>query len=152
MKKITISLLLGIIILVIIWGCTKENKPQKVTQTKGSVKQQVKQPTRGIIRTKQDDANNHYEQGRIYQRQGRLDDAIAEFQEAISIKPNYAEAHNNLGVTYQFQNRFDEAIAEFQQAISINPNYTQAQNNLKIAQLRLARKPKNRDSPQPLAK
>ena len=43
--------------------------------------------------------------------QGKLDEAIAEYREAIRLKPDDAEAHNNLGIALHDQGKLDEAIA-----------------------------------------
>lgn len=61
---------------------------------------------------------------------GNLDEAIAAYKEAISIKPDYAEAHNNMGVSLHAQYKLKEAIASYQKAILINPNYTEAFHNM----------------------
>jgi len=65
--------------------------------------------------------------------QGKLDQAIAHFSEALRVLPNYAEAHNNLGVALGQQGKFDEAAKHFSEAVRVKPDYTDAQNNLKLA-------------------
>ena len=57
---------------------------------------------------------------------GKADEAIAAYQTAISIDPNYTPAHYNLGNAYQQQGKYDLAIDSYKKAIAINPNYTQA--------------------------
>src|SRR5262249_5087763 len=42
---------------------------------------------------------------------GQLDEAVAEYRQAIRLKPDYAEAHCNLGIVLRQQGRFDEALA-----------------------------------------
>ena len=65
---------------------------------------------------------------------GRAPDAIAHFEEALRIKPDYAEAHNNLGVVLtQFPDRISEAIGHFEAALRIDPNYVDAHYNLGAA-------------------
>jgi len=55
---------------------------------------------------------------------GRLPDAIAEYQAALRINPDYAEAHVNLGnALSQIPGRQSEAIAEYQVAVRIRPDY-----------------------------
>ena len=61
---------------------------------------------------------------------GRTDAAVAEFQKALAIKPDYAEAHFNLGVAAMGRGQLDEAILHYKRAISANPNYANAHNNL----------------------
>ena len=54
--------------------------------------------------------------------QGKLDEAIAEYREAMRLKPDYPEAHNNLGVTLKDQGKLDEAIAEYREALRLKPD------------------------------
>jgi protein O-mannosyl-transferase len=55
---------------------------------------------------------------------GRLPAAIAEYQAALRINPDYAEAHVNLGnALSQIPGRQSEAIAEYQVAVRIRPDY-----------------------------
>jgi len=64
---------------------------------------------------------------------GRRPEAIAEFQAALRIRPDYAEAHYNLGTQLaQIPGRQPEAIAEFQTALRLRPNYAEAHNNLGV--------------------
>ena len=62
-----------------------------------------------------------------------MDEAIAQYQKALEINPNYAEAHNNLGIAFLQKGQVDEAIDQYQKALEINPNYADAHNNLGIA-------------------
>ena len=50
------------------------------------------------------------------------DEAIAEYREAIRLKPDFAEAHNNLGNALQAKGKLDEAIAEYREAIRLKPD------------------------------
>jgi hypothetical protein len=61
---------------------------------------------------------------------GRLDDAIAQYREALKIKPDDAEVDNNLGNALADNGRPDEAIAYYEKALEVNPNSASAHNNL----------------------
>ena len=62
---------------------------------------------------------------------GRERDAIAEYQAALRIDPEYAEAHNNLGNSLSLiPGRLPDAMAEYQAALRINPDSAEAHNNL----------------------
>jgi tetratricopeptide (TPR) repeat protein len=72
---------------------------------------------------------------------GRFDEAIAESQKALKIKPDFAAAHNNLGAALVENQRsdngaprengaVDEAIAHYRMALQINPDFAQAHSNL----------------------
>ena len=79
-------------------------------------------------------SSRHYSNlGRIYDRMGRLDEAIAEYKRSIAIDPNIAMAHSNLGAAYTSKNMFDDAISECRKAIAIKPNFAMAHYNLGIA-------------------
>jgi tetratricopeptide (TPR) repeat protein len=62
---------------------------------------------------------------------GRLPEAIAEYQAALRIKPDYAEPHNNLATILSRQpGRMPEAIAEAREALRLKPDYPEALVNL----------------------
>jgi tetratricopeptide (TPR) repeat protein len=63
--------------------------------------------------------------------EGRIPEAVAEYQAALRIKPDYAEPHNNLATILSRQpGRMPEAIAEVQEALRIKPDYPEALVNL----------------------
>jgi len=64
---------------------------------------------------------------------GQIDGAIACFQKAISIQPDYTSAHCNLGNVLLQQGAFRDAIISFQEAISIDPNFAEVYYNLGVA-------------------
>lgn len=72
----------------------------------------------------------HLNLGATLADQGKLDEAIAHYQLAVQIKPQYAEAHYNLGVALAAQGKSDEAIARYEQALRFKPDYADAHNNL----------------------
>jgi tetratricopeptide (TPR) repeat protein len=58
---------------------------------------------------------------------GRIDDAIAQYQEALRLMPDVAETHTNLGSAwYEMPGRRDDAIAQFQEALRLDPHYPDA--------------------------
>ena len=57
-------------------------------------------------------------------------DPSAYYQEAIRLKPNYAEAHNNLGIILYGRQDFVQAITHFSETVRIRPNYLDAHSNL----------------------
>jgi len=75
--------------------------------------------------------------GRVLIDRGKLEEAARELEEAIRLKPGYAEPHNNLGTLRARAGRFDEALLHFGAAIDANPRYAQAYNNLGVALLNL---------------
>jgi protein O-mannosyl-transferase len=65
--------------------------------------------------------------------QGKIDEAIAQYSEALRNQPDYANAHNNLGVALDDQGKIDEAIAHYSEALRIKPDYANAHINLGVA-------------------
>jgi len=70
--------------------------------------------------------------GFAYSNMGRTDDAIAEWQKAVRIRPDYAEAHYNLGGALAGQRDYRAGAKALQNAIDANPSYAEAYNNLGV--------------------
>jgi tetratricopeptide (TPR) repeat protein len=62
--------------------------------------------------------------------QGRLPEAIQNYEQAVQLNPDYAEAYNDLGVALASQGRLPEAIEKYEQAFRIKPDYVKAYYNL----------------------
>ncbi len=76
----------------------------------------------------------HNNLGRALQHQNRLDEAIVQFQRALSFNPRWAVAHDNLGIALSDKaapnGSLDGAIAEYRRAIELDRRYAQPHNNL----------------------
>jgi protein O-mannosyl-transferase len=81
----------------------------------------------------------HFNLGAALAAQGRSDEAVAEYQEALAIAPNDAEAHSNLGNALAGQGRIDDAITHYETALKLKPAYAEAHSNLGVALARLGR-------------
>ena len=67
----------------------------------------------------------------LSQLDGRLPDAIREYEAAVRIQPGLAQAHYNLGsVLLQIPERQQDALAEFREAIRIDPRQPEAYYNM----------------------
>jgi tetratricopeptide (TPR) repeat protein len=64
-------------------------------------------------------AHNHL--GVTYSALGKVEQAGAEFAEAVRTGPTYDAANGNLGGYYLSRGQFDKAVACFQNAVRINP-------------------------------
>ena len=78
----------------------------------------------------------HLNLGSALDEKGQTDEAIREFEEAIRLKPGYAQAHNNLGLGIIKKGQIDEGISQYQEAIRLKPDYALAHSNLGIALVR----------------
>jgi tetratricopeptide (TPR) repeat protein len=68
--------------------------------------------------------------GLSFDRAGRLDEAIADYKQALAINPHYAEANNNFGQALTERGRPRDGIELFRAAHKANPNLIEAHNNL----------------------
>ncbi len=75
----------------------------------------------------------HINLGHALRDKGRLDEAIAEYREAIRLQNDFTEAHDNLGLVLRNKGQLDEAIAEFREAIRIKKDLADPHNGLGIA-------------------
>jgi tetratricopeptide (TPR) repeat protein len=80
-----------------------------------------------------DNYRAHGNLGQAFQKLGRLDEAIAQEQEAIRINPAFAEARNNLGRALIDRGRPAEAVPHLEEAVRLVPDYMAAHNNLGLA-------------------
>lgn len=65
-------------------------------------------------------------------QEGRLDEAIERYRQALRIKPDSPEAHNNLGSALAQSGRVAEGISELEKALEAAPNSVSARTNLGI--------------------
>ena len=74
----------------------------------------------------------HNQLGNILVRSGRAQEAIAEYEAALRLRPDIAEPHVSHGVALiqSDASRIPEAIEEFETALRINPRFTEAHVDL----------------------
>ena len=92
---------------VTLWGDTVSKSPQKVRP--------------------------HNNLGNALKSQGKIEEAIVHFNQALQINPAYAKAYNNLGTALAAQGKTEEAIKNFGIALSINPGNAEAHSNIGVA-------------------
>jgi hypothetical protein len=81
-----------------------------------------------------DNAIAQYNLASYMMRTGQSSEAIEHFNQALRMKPDYAEAHNNLGIQLaSLPGRGDEALAHFEAAVRLRPDLAGAQFNLGVA-------------------
>jgi len=78
-------------------------------------------------------ANNdimHYNLGCLLIEQGKTDQAIQHWLEAVRIGPNQPTIHNNLAILFAQQGKIEQAIQQYRQVLKYRPNDAAAYNNL----------------------
>ena len=68
--------------------------------------------------------------GAIYSALGQHDNAIACYNKAIQLKPDFVAAYSNLGNVLTDLGKHKDAIISYNKSIELNPRYAQAHNNL----------------------
>jgi predicted O-linked N-acetylglucosamine transferase (SPINDLY family) len=76
------------------------------------------------------DAEFCFKRGLELAQEGKLDDSVASYRQALLIRPDSAGAHNNLGNVLMMQGALDEAVPTFQQALRLDPHHIEAHVNL----------------------
>jgi tetratricopeptide (TPR) repeat protein len=72
----------------------------------------------------------HLNLGAALLLEGRVDDAIAEFQTALSLNATVPEAHYDLASAYLQEGRVDEAAPELTEALRLDPDFAAAHFSL----------------------
>jgi protein O-mannosyl-transferase len=85
---------------------------------------------RATLAGNSDSAVAHDGLGCVLLQNGKIDEAILHFRQALQMDPDYAPACYNLGNALLQKGAVDDAIAQFQKALQTNPRYAEADNNL----------------------
>lgn len=73
-----------------------------------------------------DAASAFYNRGMAYRNQGKLDRAISDYDDALKLKPAFADALNERGVAYRQRGDNARAIVDFDEAIRLKPELVDA--------------------------
>lgn len=80
-----------------------------------------------------DSAVLHDSLGSLLSEQGKPDQAVTEYAEAVRLEPDYAIGHSNFGLTLVDLGRFDEAAVQCRKALRLDPAFPEAHNHLGMA-------------------
>ena len=75
----------------------------------------------------------HFNLGHFLGQQGKYDEAVPHFAEALRIKPDFFDALINMGVSLLDQGRSAEAISYFHRALGVKPDNAKAHMQLALA-------------------
>ncbi len=67
--------------------------------------------------------------GAALRGQGKLQEAVASFDKAIQLRPDFADAYYNRGITLKELGRLNEALQNYDKAIQLKPDFAKAYNN-----------------------
>lgn len=77
--------------------------------------------------------------GNILQDQGKLDEAIFMYKQAIQVDEKYYKAYYNLGNIYLQQDKPNMAVTEYKKVTKLNPDYAYGHYNLACAYIKLGK-------------
>ena len=78
------------------------------------------------------DAAKRNDQGAEMLKQGKLEEALTQFQQAVVLDPSFLVAQQNLAYVYDQLGRADEAIIAYKRAIELDPRSAIVFNNLGV--------------------
>ena len=73
-----------------------------------------------------------HNKGNTLAQQGKLDQAIACYIQAVQLRPAYAAAYNNLGNALFLQAKHEQALANYAKALQLDPNLAGAHYNMAV--------------------
>lgn len=86
--------------------------------------------TTSPLPTADNTAEGQFNLGNQFYETGQLDEAIAAYQKAIELDPEYQDAYANLGVTYYQQQKFDLAASQYEKALELDSQDGEVAYNL----------------------
>jgi protein O-mannosyl-transferase len=115
----TLALVFGVILCWFCWLTWRHTFPYKNSMTLFS----------DVIEKNPASWMAYNNRGHIYFSEGQFDLAEKDFEQALRLKPNYAEAWNNYGLVLIMRKQFYEAATFFSRAIELNDRYVPAYAN-----------------------
>src|SRR5215470_11222519 len=79
-----------------------------------------------VVQHNPNDPQAYNMRGSVLGEGGRTQEALADFNKAISLDPNFAQAYANRALIYRQTGKLDLAAADYNKALSIDANYAPA--------------------------
>ncbi|MBC2717393.1 MAG: tetratricopeptide repeat protein [Desulfobacteraceae bacterium] len=79
-----------------------------------------------------DNYTAHNNLGAALYAQGKSDEALSHYQQAVNINPDYGKGHYNLGVLLEQKGDRDGAVRHYTEAIRVNPDSDKSHYNLGV--------------------
>jgi Flp pilus assembly protein TadD len=86
-----------------------------------------------VVKQRPANPRAHFNLANALLAQGRVEEAIPHYREAIRLKDNNVEAHNNLGAALAQKGRLEEAISHYREALRLDDKNIRSHNNLGLA-------------------
>src|SRR5713226_2462256 len=74
--------------------------------------------------------NRHISRGIALFKEHKLDEAMAEYREALRLDPNLSGAHVDIGLALAEKGNLDGAMAEYREALRLDPTSAEAHYSL----------------------
>jgi tetratricopeptide (TPR) repeat protein len=81
----------------------------------------------------------HNNLANLLMKQGKVNEAIHYYEQAVFYKPDFVEAHSNFGVALTHAGQFERAIKHLNLALRHQPDFSEARSNLERAFFQLKR-------------
>ncbi len=94
--------------------------------------QEAERILRGMVSADGSDVVSLTNLGKVLQDLGNLSEALARFQKALELSPDFDEAHFSMAFLLQHMEKYEDAIAHYRRVIAINPRFPGAYNNLGV--------------------
>jgi tetratricopeptide (TPR) repeat protein len=78
------------------------------------------------IKNNPDNPQAYNMRGSVLAQAGKTEEALTDFNKAISLDPNYGQAFANRGQIYRKTKRLDQAMPDYERALALDANYAPA--------------------------